>query len=177
MTELYNGSKTKARRKAKEGVFAMKQSTTLLLLSMLALPFVPAAWSQDAAGEARRCLPLLRIDRTEIIDDQTIVFHMKGDDIFVNELDRPCNRLEREGRFTYRTSTGQLCSTDRISVLENAGLGGLQEGFSCGLGSFRPVDEAFVEMLKGDDGPADITVIDIEADEEEDEGEDAEAEE
>jgi len=131
----------------------------------VSLSVAPAARSQDADEAPRRCLTLMRIDRTEIIDDQTIVFHLKGDDIYVNELDQPCNRLEREGRFTYRTSTGQLCSSDTISVLESSGFGGLQEGFTCGLGRFRSVDEAFVEMLRGDEGPADITVVDIEVDE------------
>jgi hypothetical protein len=150
----------------------MNRSTGHLLLSVLISASVPAVQAQDSSGESRRCLTLTRIDHTEIIDDQTVVFYLKGDDIYVNELDRPCDRLEREGRFSYRTSTGQLCSTDRISVLENSGFGGLREGFTCGLGRFRPADEAFVEMLKGEEGPADVTVIDIGV--EDDEAEDDE---
>lgn len=149
----------------------MKRSSGHLLLSILIFALFPAVQAQDSSGESRRCLTLTRIDRTEIIDDQTIVFYLRGNDIFVNELDRPCDRLEREGRFSYRTSTGQLCSTDRISVLESSAFGGLREGFTCGLGRFRPADEAFVEMLKGEEGPAEITVIDIEVEDDEAEAE------
>ena len=151
----------------------MKPIVNLLLVAVVTLPvFAEVAWSQDDDEESRRCLSLRRIDYTEIIDDRTIAFFMRGSDVYINDLDRPCNGLEREGRFSYRTSLSQLCSADTISVLENTGFG-FREGFSCGLGLFRPATRDLVETLKNleseSEEDAGIEVEDIEVEEDEDE--------
>ena len=48
------------------------------------------------------CVSLSRVSRTKVIDDNTILFYMRGRRIYRNILDRECPGLEREGRFTYR---------------------------------------------------------------------------
>lgn len=45
-----------------------------------------------------------------------------------------------EDRFSYKTSTSQLCSVDTIRVLHNYG-GQLEEGVGCGLGKFQPMEK------------------------------------
>ena len=131
------------------------QAIGSILLALTAMPLHPAD-----GDEPVRCVSLKRIDRTEVIDDRTIVFHMKGGDIYVNQFDRACPNLDRNRAFSYRTSTGQICSVDSITVLENFGFG-LRRGASCGLNEFVPADEEHVEMLKGEQEPADVTVEEI----------------
>lgn len=87
-----------------------------------------------------RCLHLNRIKRIEILDKETIVFHMLGKKRYVNRLKHPCPGLRRNKPIMYRTSQNMLCDLDIITVLENAGFGFLP-GASCGLGSFEQVEE------------------------------------
>jgi len=139
----------------------MKTSANLLLATVT-LSAIVVARAQDEGDEPRRCVPLTSIDRTEVIDDKHVVFYLSGRRIYVNELNRACIGLEREGRFSYRSSTGLLCRGDTITVLEDSAFGGLRDGFSCGIGMFEPADEDLLAILKGDEEPAEITVEDIE---------------
>ena len=41
-------------------------------------------------GESERCINTVRIDRTEVIDDRTVVFYLNGGDIYVNRLPHRC---------------------------------------------------------------------------------------
>ena len=96
--------------------------------------------------EPVRCIMPSRIDRTEIIDARTVVFHMRGSDTYVNRLTRDCPSLVREKRFSYDVRTNQLCSVDSIYVLEWWG-SSLNRGPSCGLGQFFPITEEEAELL------------------------------
>jgi hypothetical protein len=99
------------------------------------------------------CVIVNNIRRTEILDDQTIVFHMRGSRIFLNHLPRSCPTLEREERFAYRTSGGRLCAVDTITVIERTGFGG---GFTCPLGQFHPVTVEEIQELR--EGPSGVEV-------------------
>jgi hypothetical protein len=145
----------------------MNRSIESLALFSLLLAGSSLAWSQEIGDdEPRRCLTLIRVDYTEVIDDRHIAFHMRGSDIYVNELERRCPGLRQNTPFSYRTSTGQLCRVDSITVLENLGFG-MREGATCGLGMFVPIDEDALAMLKGEEAEAEIEVEDIEVDESE----------
>ncbi|MGD8341663.1 MAG: DUF6491 family protein [Gammaproteobacteria bacterium] len=121
------------------------------------------AMAQGTEGAPARCVQVSRIDRTEVIDDRTIVFYMRGRTIYVNRLDRACPGLDRGNPFSYRTSTSRICSADSITVLENTAFG-LSRGFTCGLGEFEPSNEEAIALLKGDEEEADITVVPVEID-------------
>ncbi|MFZ2996587.1 hypothetical protein [Sphingobium sp.] len=98
-------------------------------------PYVPAA------GEALDCVQIRNIRSTNVRDDSTIDFIMNGNKVYRNTLPNSCPSLGFEKRFSYRTSLSQLCSVDIISVLFNMGTG-LQQGASCGLGKFQPMQKA-----------------------------------
>ena len=87
------------------------------------------------AGDPVACVSTNRIRETRVIDDQTIDFVMIDGTIFRNTLPNRCPQRGFEERFTYTTSTGQLCDLDVITVLYSDG----QRGASCGLGKFVPV--------------------------------------
>lgn len=104
--------------------------------------------------EAVRCVQLMRLDRTEVIDGENIFFYMKGGTIYRNQLPQRCPGLDREERFSYKVTANRLCDLDIITVLTDFG-GGLRQGASCGLGRFHPVDpeeaEELIETLQRDE--------------------------
>lgn len=114
-------------------------------------PGMPSAAEEDlrddAAEVGRNCIDTRRISSTTVVDDQTIIFYMRGGDNYVNELPRKCPSLAREKRFSYRTSISRLCDVDMITVLYSMGPG-LQRGPSCGLGKFRAISDEEAKALK-----------------------------
>ena len=82
-------------------------------------------------GNAERCLPLNRISRTEVLDDYNILFHMRGNRMYLNRLPHRCIGLKNERTFLYRTSMSRLCDLDIITVIYNNGFG-FTPGASCG---------------------------------------------
>jgi len=98
------------------------------------------------------------VRQTVVIDDQTILFYMRGGkkNVYRNYLGHECPNLAREGRFAYQTSMNRLCSIDLITVLEQFGTR-LGPGFTCRLGDFYPITYEEAEILRKEkdnpDGP------------------------
>jgi len=89
----------------------------------------------EIAGEAQNCIQTSRIRNTVVHDDYTIDFQLRGDEIYRNTLRARCPGLGFEERFAYEVNTGQLCSSNTITVLQS----GAGRGPTCGLGEFVPV--------------------------------------
>ena len=146
-------------------------------LTAALLPLLAAATARGAGG--RRVRPHAarlhhRPDastRPTRIDDQNIIFHMRGSKVYRNHLPRKCPGLERENRIAYETHGSRLCSIDTITVLEDFGVG-LRPGFTCRLGEFVPMSAAEVEELElredGEAGQSSIETssVEIERDDE-----------
>ncbi len=98
---------------------------------------VPAARS---TGKPVSCIPLIQIRESRVRNDRVIDFRVSGKKWYRNTLPLDCPSLGFEERFSYRTSLSQLCSQDIITVLRTGGAGGLDQGPSCGLGKFEPVE-------------------------------------
>lgn len=131
-----------------------KQIRNIVKLGALAgalLPLAGPAAAQDeepAYGEnARHCIDLRSVRRTDVIDDRNIMFYVRGDVVYHNILPRQCNGLSREDRFSYKTSMGRLCRLDSIYVLYNDALG-LREGNSCQLGLFHEISKEDAEAFR-----------------------------
>ena len=90
------------------------------------------------SDDAVRCISLARIDRVNVLDNQSIEFHMRGGESYINILPHSCPGLRRNQPFMYRTSLNQLCDLDIITVLDQGGFG-LRPMGSCGLGRFEPL--------------------------------------
>jgi hypothetical protein len=104
----------------------------------------------EVAGESFdrtpiECISVNRIRRTEVIDDQTVLFEMNGGVFLSNILDKECPGLGREKRFIHETY-GRLCDVDTITVLEQWG-SSFRDGFTCRLGEFYPITEIEAEEL------------------------------
>ena len=136
-------------------------SGSFLALSLVGFMTVAAvsAWAQDEAaesnerpdppelsrfepvGEEQLCIRTSRIRQTQVLDDYTILFRMRGGKYFVNRLPHRCYNLGFEGSFSYTLSTSLLCNVDIITVVRTPGFGP-----SCGLGDFEEY------RLKPDEG-------------------------
>lgn len=93
------------------------------------------------------CISTPRIRSTEIIDDQTILFYMRGGKVYRNVLDKTCHGLESNDLFTYRIRSTRLCRMDRVTVLMRFGTG-FMEGMSCSLGGFHPMTPEEAELME-----------------------------
>jgi hypothetical protein len=111
------------------------------------------------------CITVQRIDQVEAIDDQNLLFKMRGHSVYRNTLPSKCPNLARENRIAYETATSRLCNIDQITVLESYGIG-FHPGFTCRLGAFVPLSPAEVEDLellkKGEAGQRAIETTEVE---------------
>ncbi len=106
--------------------------------------------SQQYLGKPEMCVDVSRIKETRIIDDQTILFIMKGGQRYLNRLPVKCPGLMLSNGFGYATSIDKLCMQDSIKVLSK----GSAIGSTCPLGEFVPFkadmsDSAAEKLLKG----------------------------
>jgi hypothetical protein len=111
--------------------------------------------AQDDAGEANErdmdaehCVRIADIDTIDIVDADTLIFRLRGDHVYRNDLPHRCPGLKTDDTLMYRSSLGRLCSVDVVTVLEDWGFG-FAPGASCGLGMFHPITEQIAdEMLR-----------------------------
>ena len=88
-------------------------------------------------GNVQKCINRFRLGHTEVLNDYTILFHMKGGKSYKSELPYRCYRLGTEKRFSYTLSSALLCA-DTIITIFSVG-GGLSA--SCGIGEFEEIEE------------------------------------
>lgn len=129
---------------------------SLAVVSMAAVGLGRHSLAQEdgRTDEPRNCLNLMTIDRTEVVDDDTMLFYTRNGAVYRNELKQACPTLGFEQRFMYRTTLTQLCDIDVITVLQDVGFGFLPTA-SCGLGKFQPIDEQAAEELLAGTGRGD----------------------
>lgn len=115
----------------------------LLACLLSAAPYAEEVASPEQADEAstRRCLPIGSIRSTRVLDDQTIVFVMRGKPDYVNKLPNRCPGLGFYKSFGYATGLSSVCDLDIITVIESN-----RRGASCGLGAFVEYDPATEEV-------------------------------
>ena len=118
---------------------ARRPPTFLALLASSQLIVAPVfgQGADTADSSSIECVSLTRLTRTEVVDEQTILFHFRGRETLSNHLPRECPGLDDKTAFTYETSTNRLCNSDTITLLERGSQ--LRPGISCRLGRFTPV--------------------------------------
>jgi hypothetical protein len=99
---------------------------TLLVGAGLVCATAMATHSAQAAGEnigdTQMCVQLSRIDSTPVIDNRTILIKMRAANSYKRiDLVSPCPGLRMANGFSHSTSTGDLCTTDPLRVVEPVG--------------------------------------------------------
>lgn len=116
-----------------------KRPPTLWALLAGGLQIGAPVLGQDAdtgGGSSVECISLTRVTRTEVVDEQTILFHLRGQETLSNYLPRECPGLDDKTAFTYETTTNRLCNNDTITLIEKGAQ--LRPGITCRLGRFVP---------------------------------------
>jgi hypothetical protein len=85
-----------------------------------------------ASSPAAVCLNARNIQRTEIQDDRTILFHMRDGKIWQNRLRQICPMLKTSS-YTQVLHNDQVCSNQQFIHVT-------QTGDTCALGDFTPVN-------------------------------------
>ncbi|HZD53217.1 MAG TPA: hypothetical protein VE175_09225 [Woeseiaceae bacterium] len=128
----------------------MKTILLAVLASALAGPAAGPAAAQDEDQErdmdATHCVRIHSIEDIDIVDADTLIFRMRGGAVYENDLSHRCVGLRRDDTLMYRSSQGQLCDVDIITVLEDWGFG-FAPGASCGLGMFHPITAEIADEL------------------------------
>ncbi len=124
-------------------VYSLAAACCALSLS----PFAATLADEAPIEEGERCLSSRSISRTEVIDDQNVLFYIRGSAIYVNHLPKTCSRLALDRRFIYETSVGRLCESDHITVLRDGGFAAVA-GRHCRLGRFHPISRVQVQALR-----------------------------
>lgn len=77
------------------------------------------------------CLKTVLVDHTSVKDASTIVYYMKGGEVWKNSLNTPCTTLPHNGYIYMPTVPDNICGNlQRIKVI--------QTGEVCQLGAFTP---------------------------------------
>ncbi len=97
-------------------------------------------------GDAIHCVRVQGIQRIDIVDSDTLVFRMRNGKVYRNDLPYNCPGLRRDDTLMYRTTIGQVCDLDIVTVLEDWGFG-FAPGVSCGLGVFHPITGQIADEL------------------------------
>ena len=127
----------------------MRFITPILVASLVAAGGVAYAGGKSSkddkyiiktVGEPKSCVQRSQIRSTDVIDDSTIDFKMRGGAIYRNTLPHKCSGLAFEEAFSYRTSINQLCNVDIIRVLDQTA-GRIEERAACGLGKFQKIEK------------------------------------
>lgn len=124
----------------------MKHLSRYLTAATVAIVgFAGAAKAEgEKLGETQRCLNLMYIDETPVIDNKTILVKMKGKDNYKRiDLLNNCSGLKLQGGFSHSTSTNDLCVTDPLRVLESNGIGA-----TCLIDKIVTIDATEAKMLR-----------------------------
>lgn len=89
----------------------------LFFISLFSVNASAETNSEKYLGDKEMCLETVRIKETRILDDQTILFEMRGGGFYINRLPVPSPGLKIAGGFSYSTSIAKLCRQDSIKVI------------------------------------------------------------
>jgi hypothetical protein len=92
----------------------------------------PARVEAADANPPNVCLNVTQIQRTEVPDDQTIIFHMRDGKVWRNRLKRVCPML-KTSPYTQKLNGDLVCSNAQFIHV-------IQTGNDCVLGEFTPVE-------------------------------------
>src|SRR5690242_16160455 len=112
----------------------MRRITRLAVPALLTCLAAPVQIQAAAPDSRNVCLNVRDIQRTEVANDRTIVFHMRDGAVWRNTLKTVCPML-KVSSFTEVLTTDMVCGNQQIIHVALT-------GNSCVLGDFTPVTPA-----------------------------------
>ena len=104
----------------------------ILIGAALAMLVVGPALAQSSTVIGNTvCLKTVLVDRTKVVDASTILYYMKGGEVWKNSLSSPCTTLPHNGYIYTPTPPDNICGNlQRIVVIQTDEV--------CQLGTFTP---------------------------------------
>ena len=122
--------------------------TSLKLLSLagalaIGVSAMPAFAAEGVGGVApgsskQICLPANRIQSTEVIDAQTIMFNMVDGKRWQNNLAAPCHTSRRNNPISFQQRNNKICGNVEMVTM-------LRSGESCLLGDFVEAPDRLIK--------------------------------
>jgi hypothetical protein len=169
--EVARGYKERARASNKGGTMTRTSHPRLALWTAVVLLTAAAGTRAQTEGEAQAtaeaakaqeqldrtpadCVLMNRVSRNVGVNDHQVVFFMRGNTYYLNNLDAACVALTKGADslvFAYRTRSAKitrLCETDSFTVERQT------SRLGCGLGQFVPITAEEASALTGRPLPA-----------------------
>ncbi len=102
--------------------------------------------NDEAYRDRRSCLRTRAIDRVEVLDDTMVLFHVRRNKAWLNQLSSRCLGLERDMIINLRIFGGSLCRLDTFRGLTR--MGGHMPMAHCRLGDFEAIEGPQIEALR-----------------------------
>ena len=99
-------------------------------------------------SEPERCIMSGRIDRTEVLSDRFIVFHLRGGKKYVVQFKHRCPGLRRNGVTRIERRSARICANDTIQGLFGVGLDDGAWGPRCMIPQFEPVTKEQITFIE-----------------------------
>ena len=103
--------------------------------------------SDEEYDEAKRCLNKSRIDRTEVLNEHFVVFHMRNKEKYLIQFEKRCYGLKRNRATRFETSSFRICAHDSIQGLIGFGGDG-HWGPRCFIPGFEPITKDQLTFIK-----------------------------
>jgi hypothetical protein len=102
---------------------------------LLAVSARNAGADSSAAASGPACLEASSVSSTGVIDDRTILFHMRNGTVWKNTLRQSCPNLKFRRGFSQIVRAGEICANKQIISV-------LGTNNPCQLGDFTLVSQA-----------------------------------
>ena len=99
-------------------------------------------------AQAVKCLKSENIERTEPIGDRYIVFHLRGNEIWIAQMRNRCPLMGSNSKLMFVKNNPRICEWDTVRVVQDDGGDEYRLGPPCNLPKFEPVSKEQVAMLK-----------------------------
>jgi len=99
-------------------------------------------------SQAVKCLKSENIERTEPISDRYIVFHLRGNEIWIAQMRNRCPQMGSNSKLMFVKNNPRICEWDTVRVVRDDGDDEYRLGPPCNLPKFEPVTQEQVAMLK-----------------------------
>jgi hypothetical protein len=98
-------------------------------------------------SQAVKCIQSERLERTEPLSERYIVFHLKGDALWIAQMRNRCPGMTSQSKLMFEKINPRICEWDTVRVVYDEGTH-LRFGPRCNLPKFEPVSPEQVGMIK-----------------------------
>ena len=93
-----------------------------------------------------RCLAAARYRRVEIVGNMALVFHGRGEEVWLNVLPRRCPGLRKNMALAIERGSLRICARDRFRGISPGGLD--LPTSTCSLGPFEPMTPEQLDAMR-----------------------------